>query len=200
MKCDNCDNEATVHELTVKSGIKVEKHLCDQCAREQGIAVQSHPPIADLITKHLMQQSMAGPTRPPPRKLNACSSCGLSYAEFRQGGLLGCPECYKAFEEQLGPLLERAHEGATHHVGKAPRRLLLATQSRGDGDEAEALIGGPDERAERITLLRKHLQQAVHAEQYERAAQIRDELAQFGQEPIPEQAPEPNGPGDGPSS
>ena len=28
MKCDRCDNDSTVHEVTVRNGVKVEKHLC----------------------------------------------------------------------------------------------------------------------------------------------------------------------------
>ena len=36
--------------------------------------------------------------------------------------LLGCANDYTVFERDLTPLLQRAHEGATHHVGKVPAR------------------------------------------------------------------------------
>lgn len=155
-KCDRCDREATVHEVTIKDGAKVEKHLCESCAREEGIVVQSHAPINELITKFVMAHSgqTASGTRAP-----ACGGCGLKYQEFKQHGLLGCAECYQAFESQLGPLVERAQDGATHHVGKAPARAV-----------------GSLDRQQRIVTLRKQLSDAIAAEQYERAAVLRDQL------------------------
>lgn len=154
-KCDRCENESTVHEVMIKGGQKVEKHLCENCAREEGIAVHTHAPINELITKFVMAQ--AG--QPAPVKAGSCPGCGMSFAEFREGGVLGCPECYRAFEGQLGPLVERAHEGGTHHVGKTPKRVV-----------------GVADRAERIVALRKQLSDAIAAEQYERAANLRDQL------------------------
>lgn len=156
-KCDRCSLDATVTEVTVRNGQKIEKHLCEQCAREEGIAIQAqHPPINELLTKFVMTQSSSESA--PPRT-PTCSCCGLSFADFRQRGLLGCPECYKSFEGQLSPLLERAHEGGTHHIGKVPRRA-----------------GASYDRQERLTVLRKQLSDAIAAEEYERAAHLRDEL------------------------
>jgi hypothetical protein len=34
MKCDKCNKTATVHLTEIKSGKKIEKHLCEQCAAE----------------------------------------------------------------------------------------------------------------------------------------------------------------------
>jgi protein arginine kinase activator len=160
MKCDRCQNEATVHEVTVHKGKKVEKHLCEQCAKTDGIAIQSHPPIAEMLTK-FVTSSMGG--EKSARGQAACAGCGLTYAEFRQTGLLGCEECYDAFEEQLGPLLERAQEGGSHHVGKTPRRG-----------------GGALDRGKVVATLRKQLLDAIAAEHYEKAAELRDRLRSVG--------------------
>lgn len=162
-KCDRCEREATVHEVTIRNGEKVEKHLCDECAKGDGLAVQQHAPIDQLITKFVMAQS----GQQPAAKAGTCPCCGLTFNDFRQNGLLGCPDCYKAFESQLGPLIERAHEGATHHVGKSPRR-----------------VAGSGDRQERIRTLRKQLADAIAAEQYERAARLRDELLSAEKPPI----------------
>src|ERR1043165_1989309 len=134
MKGDQCEQEATVHELRVVGGKKVERHLCERCARKQGIATQAQ---AGAITPEMLQKLMqasqksgaeaapaAGGAAAAVVRTDTCPNCGIGYAEFRQAGLLGCPDCYKAFESQLGPLLERAHEGGTHHVGKAPLRAV----------------------------------------------------------------------------
>jgi len=158
-KCDRCSRDATVTEVTVRNGQKIERHLCEQCAAEEGIAIQQpHAPINELITKFVMTTADA---QVAPARTPACQTCGLTFADFRQRGLLGCPACYKAFEQHLGPLLERAHEGATHHTGKLPRRA-----------------GQSVDRQQRLTVLRKQLTDAIAQEQYERAASLRDELLQ----------------------
>lgn len=190
MKCDQCENEATVHEVTVKNGAKVEKHLCESCAKQQGIAIQPSVPINELITKYVMAHGSGAVIGPQGQVARAsiCPSCSITYADFRQTGLLGCPECYRAFEAQLGPLLERAHEGAVNHSGKIPRRALAASRlgrggtGQGPGPRGlEAMLGTAQERAKRLAALRKQLDDAVESEQYERAATLRDELRKLSE-------------------
>lgn len=156
-KCDQCEKEASVHEVNIRNGEKVERHLCADCAAELGIAAQSHVPIADLFTNFITAQSAA---QHGSKRAVQCPTCGMTYGDFRQGCLLGCADCYTAFEAQLSTLLERAHDGATHHVGKVPHRMA-----------------GAIDRQERITLLRKQLADAIEAEEYERAAALRDQIA-----------------------
>lgn len=170
MLCENCNQrEATIHEVLIKGGTKVERHLCETCAQQAGVQATGSPPISELITKYMMSPGTTRGETPP-----SCPSCGMGYAEFRQSGLLGCPGCYDAFETRLSPLLERAHEGGTHHVGKVPRRALAEKQAGGAG--VERLLGDARTRAERLEALRKQLSDAVEGEQYERAARLRDEL------------------------
>ncbi len=169
MKCDLCDNPATIHEVTIREGQRVEKHLCEACATSVGIGIPGAVPVADLISKYVIEQT-AAKIQPQARDGSACPTCGTSFTEFRSTGLLGCAECYRTFEAKLSPLLERAHEGASHHVGKVPRRGV-------------AQQGGDDltqERARRVAALRKQLDESVRAEQYERAARLRDELRNLG--------------------
>jgi protein arginine kinase activator len=156
MKCDKCDNPATVHLIEIKNGKKLEKHLCEQHAAEEGVTVKiSNAPINELLEKFVLKHSGA---EVRAAQLT-CESCGMTYAEFRKNGLLGCPECYSAFESALMPLLERAHDGASQHLGKAP------TQA------------GPDEqRQRRLLQLRREMEEAVASEQYELAARLRDSI------------------------
>src|SRR4051812_6106211 len=131
---------------------------------------------------HATTPAQSGAPKPPPAaplvKIDTCPSCGTGYLEFRQSGLLGCPECYKAFESQLGPLLERAHEGGTHHTGRLPKRALGgAPNPSAPQPRAMPTPPSPTEvKAKRITQLQKQLDDAVKAEQYEKAAKLRDEL------------------------
>ena len=192
MKCDHCDQEATVHEVVRKSGKTVERHLCEQCARKQGIAVQQVP-ISELIHKYVLSQTGAEGRAAATR---TCSTCGTTYAEFKQSGLLGCPDCYSVFEPSLGPLLERTHEGGTHHVGKTPARRAPADAPVRPASPKPAapppvMAASPApkaqprneaaQRAQRILVLQKQLDEAVKAEQYERAAALRDQIRTLAQ-------------------
>jgi protein arginine kinase activator len=189
MKCDQCDQEATVHELKVVAGKRMERHLCERCARKQGIAVQPQAvPVAELLEK-MIQQQVSTPAKPaaPPARSTVCPACATTYAEFRQTGLLGCPECYRAFESQLGPLLERAHEGGTAHAGRVPRRAMSGSPRVSPPAEiahaarAQAQAASPEARATRLALLRNQLETAVRAEQYEVAARLRDEIRRLSE-------------------
>lgn len=159
MKCDNCNKNATVHTTEIKAGKKIEKHLCEQCAAAvEGLPVKSHMPINELLTNFVMAHS-GGQAK---EQALQCEHCGMTWADFRQNGLLGCPNDYAAFERELTPLLQRAHDGATHHVGKQPAR-------RGGS-------GVPMKRHVDVSKLRKDLQKAVEDEDYERAAKLRDQI------------------------
>jgi protein arginine kinase activator len=161
MKCDNCGKNATVHLTEIKGGKKIEKHLCEQCAAQnEGLPVKSHMPINELLTNFVMAHSGLQ----KETGAAACEHCGITWAEFRQSGLLGCAHDYQIFEKDLMPLLTRAHEGMTHHVGKVPTR-------RGN-------TGVPMKKQVDLTRLRKELSKAVEAEDYERAAKLRDQIRQ----------------------
>lgn len=159
-KCDQCDRPATYHAVEIIKGKKIEKHLCDLHASEEGVGIKSaHAPINELLTNFV--KATSGPDKPAASLDLTCQDCGLSFSEFRDKSLLGCPSCYTAFEAPLSGLLERAHEGGNHHIGKVPRR----------GG------GASEQRQLQITRIRKRLDVAVEAEDYELAAQLRDDLS-----------------------
>ena len=175
MKCDGCDNDATVHHLVIVNGKPKEQHLCESCAANRGLG-DGPQPVAKLLLQGIKQITSEAAS---PEEILAisCGSCGLTLAHFRHGGLLGCPACYEAFAAQLGPLLDRAHDGATHHTGKIPRRMLSGTESGTSG--ASVVVRTAIDLADyqrREDALRKQLDAAVAAEQFERAACLRDEL------------------------
>lgn len=174
MKCEapGCENEATVHEVVIKSGKKVERHLCEQHAQTEGVVNPPHAPLNELLTKFVMAQ--AG--EQAPEAPAACPTCGMTWSNFREKGVLGCPDCYEAFEEQLTPLLARAHEGGAHHTGKTPGRAGLSS-----GLHRE------------LSSLRRELEEAIKAEEYERAASLRDRIRTLHGESAASENPEPAG-------
>jgi protein arginine kinase activator len=182
-KCDHCDNEATVHEVTVRNGVKIERHLCESCAASQGISAQPGAPLSELIKTYVLSHGVTPiPVPPTTSRTNTCPTCKTTFNEFRQHGLLGCPDCYRVFEAQLGPLLERAHDGGVKHGGKAPRRLLGMTGAPPVPPPPKPGVT-LDDRAALLRKIRKQLESAVAAEKYEEAARLRDELKKMGEPP-----------------
>jgi protein arginine kinase activator len=154
-KCDKCNRPATYHSVEIINGQKIETNLCDQHAAEAQLTPKAvHTPINELLTNFVKLQSTTQDL--------VCEDCGMTFARFREQSLLGCPNCYKAFERQIGPLLERAHEGGTHHIGKVPRRA-------GAGQQRQAYL----------MRMRKQLDDAVASEDYELAARLRDDIAKY---------------------
>ena len=168
-KCDKCDRVATNHSIViVNNAQKIEKHLCDLHAAEEGMPIKMpHTPgtaaVPEAGSAHELLTSFIKLEDPSPSEVKSpktcCQTCGLSFAQFRESSLLGCPDCYVSFERVMGSLLERAHEGGTHHVGKVPRRA-----------------GASQERQNQLQRLRKRLDEAVLGEDYELAAQLRDDI------------------------
>jgi len=167
MKCDNCNKQATVHLTEIRSGKKIEKHLCEQCAAaSEGVPMKQHTPINELLTNFVMAHSGL-----QKEMGTTCEHCGITWAEFRQHGLFGCEHDYDLFEKDLTPLLQRAHEAATHHTGKVPTRAGASTP------------GVPKKRKTiDMAKLKKELQRAIENEDYERAAQLRDAIKEAEQQ------------------
>lgn len=151
--CQICQEaKATVH-ITDTIPEKRERHLCEECAEREGVIIKSHQTTNEILQQFIKQ------------KMNLSAgegvecSCGLTFREFQAKGQLGCPECYRTLGSLLMPLIERAHEGATHHVGKVP----VTTD-----DTVRRQAG--------LVRLRRELQDAIDQENYERAASVRDEI------------------------
>jgi protein arginine kinase activator len=92
-----------------------------------------------------------------------CDRCGLTFPRFTETGRFGCSNCYDAFKGQLDPMLRRIH-GKTYHVGKVPHRSGSEIRLRNE-----------------INRLKRELQEAINAEEYERAAVIRDRIKEIEQ-------------------
>lgn len=152
--CQRCNQaKASVH-ITDTIPEKRERHLCEECAEKEGIIVkQQHHTTNEILQQFLKHKAAAvGPDA-------MCPKCGRTFREFQSKGLLGCPHDYEAFRKLLVPLIERAHEGASQHIGKFPVTADTAVQ-----------------RQTGLLRLRRELQEALHAENYERAARVRDEI------------------------
>lgn len=158
VKCEICgERPATIHYTEIVNNKMVTMNLCLECAEEKGIEVQKHSSygLGDLVA-----ELIDGTVKDETAKIGRvrCPECGYDFSDFRNMGRFGCPECYRAFEAQLNPLLRHIH-GSTQHAGKTPVKLSARSLSR-----------------QHVLQLKEELTRAVEREDYERAAELRDEI------------------------
>jgi len=156
MLCNACkQNEAKVH-LTKIVGDKMQKvDLCEDCSKDKG--VDDPTSYSDLLL------GLSAPPVPSEPETATeigvkCPTCGYSQADFKKAGRFGCSECYLTFSDGLEGMLKTMHKG-TRHTGKVPAALQ---QSRAE--------------AQKLKQLQKRLEKAVTEENFEEAAQLRDEI------------------------
>lgn len=158
MLCDMCKkNEAVFHTKVIRNGIVKERHLCEQCSkkyREEDGFSQGIDPVGDLFSSLSGLMFGGGKTV----RHTVCKMCGTTSDEFLRTGYVGCPECYKAFENEVMPAIKRTQHDV-RHVGKIP-----------GGGSSDAAI-----RSE-IEKLRIKQRRAAEAEDYEQAGELRDRI------------------------
>ena len=158
MICDVCKtNEASVFLTQIVEGKMQKVNLCDSCSKAKGVDDPTGFALADLLLGLGAAQEIERGSGSAQR----CPGCGFSQADFKKTGRLGCAQCYETFAEGLNSLLKAMHKG-THHTGKVPARIYRQI-----------------ERENTLRSLQRDLQRAVAAENYESAAQIRDQLRQM---------------------
>ena len=162
MMCEDCGiRPAKFHLMTIINGDRVEQNLCPLCmAKHQkklpGIDFSN---LAGILNSILESKDEAEQARQEAEYEGyTCEQCGMTYAEFQKGGMLGCANCYQAFKTPLTALLQRVH-GNTQHAGRVPGGVHSGVSIRMN-----------------IDRLKQKLQQAVADEDYEQAARLRDAI------------------------
>ncbi len=165
--CQLCPaTDATVHLTELAAdGARSELHVCRACVARLGIVLDHPPAISVLLAGKQDGDAVgdgdSGSVAVPAPDVAACPQCGLEFSAYTQNNLFGCSECYEAFAPQVGELVRRYH-GAVQHAGRLP-------------------AGGADLPAQAHRSATRHaltaeLNEAVAREQYERAANLRDQL------------------------
>jgi protein arginine kinase activator len=153
--CDLCGkNEATMKVRRVDKDKPAEEiAVCAECAQKHGFSeVETLKASVAEIIADLKARVDDGDSK------LVCGSCGMTYAEFKRQARLGCAECYVSFHDELVPLVRRIH-GAVQHVGRT---------ASGGRKQAQVKMN--------VQKLREELSGAIQAEDYEKAAALRDQL------------------------
>ena len=167
MICQSCGKKtATTHIKTIVNGKLTEYHLCPDCAKEQGYGSffdQWNLGFGNMLG------GLLGKTHPEETVLR-CKKCGATFSEIAKTGNLGCEECYHTFRRQLLPLIQRIH-GTARHKGKRPGSSALRIS-----DTNRQMLAVQESALEEKKRL---LQKAIEAQEFERAAVLRDEIKEM---------------------
>ncbi len=159
MMCEDCGkNSATFHMTEIINGKGKEIHLCEECAsKNDDFSFSSSFTIQDLLAG-LLDIPGEHDFKAGFEEDISCSSCGTTYEEFKRKGKFGCSNCYDSFRGKLEPLFKNIH-GHDTHIGKIPKRT-----------------GGVIKKRKDINSLKIRLQKSVEEEEFEIAAELRDEI------------------------
>lgn len=167
MICQECNERpATLHFTKIINGEKTEFHYCDKCAQEKGemFMFDGEPGfsinniIAGLLNFDPVFQQAKQETI-QKNEILQCPQCKMTFHQFVNIGRFGCANCYETFNNHLQPIIKRLHSGNIEHHGKVPKR-----------------IGGTVHIKRQIQQLKLDLQQAIKNEEFEKAAEIRDQV------------------------
>lgn len=167
MKCDFCNNKASVFLTQLLEGQMKKVCLCESCAKEQGVTDPTGFSLAEMMLGGIApkpQQIQAFSASPSGRR---CPNCGFSIEDLRKVRRFGCSDCYTTFAEEVGQMLHGMHKGP-QHVGKIPGGLV-----------ARQVLH------RRLEDLRGRLDSAIASESYEEAARLRDEIKSIELSPSP---------------
>ncbi len=164
MLCEQCgENEATVRvEAFAPDGSSAARMLCQDCARKLRPNLRALD-ISDFLNALIGKIREDRQEKEQERFDASCEECGLSWAEYRRRGTLGCPGCYRAFREPLEEMLVKKN-GSALYMGITPAGARV-------NDEIYAL-----------KKLKEQLKSAIDSEDFERAAVLRDEIKRLNGE------------------
>ncbi len=174
MLCEKCKkNNATFFFEENINGKKRSFALCNECADEMkksgeiktGESLFDSPFYTDPFAsvKDSLFGTLFGAAQSPYAlsSKKSCPSCGFTFEDFRRTGKAGCPDCYKAFSEELEGSIRQIH-GSAVHEGRAP----AASKKK-------------HEKENMLKSLKKELKNAISNEEFEMAAELRDKIKEL---------------------
>lgn len=194
MLCDICQAKpARIFYTEIVNGQRREQHLCEDCAAEytavplsevmggDGQQATLGSIISGILNKYAGKENNGeiGKTEPVKGIEKACPECGTTESDFLKTGRLGCPVCYSAFAGLVNRNFKEMQAG-TVHTGREPQHARFIEVSEVPTATPARLTPAddgviPDSKTD-IDALQKELEAALEIEDYESAANLRDEI------------------------
>ena len=198
MLCERCKiREANIQYTEIANGVRTEHNYCTQCAKEMDFGPYSaifegEFPLGKLLSGLLGVQGEADEEEKTSQIV--CPTCGTSYDDFVKNSRFGCADCYSVFDLLINDKIKQL-QGNVRHTGKHPKfqkikadpfHLTSCDQpEKGTADmtpanrEEQTLntdAAVENETQLQIRKLEARLREAVRAEEYEIAAECRDQI------------------------
>ena len=168
MKCSKCNEKHAVIQLTIEVSEETKiYYICRDCAKKMGFVspLESAKFPLDEILADIQNLPPGTPAVEEETSLTvkmkpglSCDNCGLTFDEFMRIGRCGCSNCYTAFKPNMDAILESIH-GTTQHIGRTPVTEEPVMEAYVEKNRLEA-----------------ELREAIATEDYEKAADIRDQM------------------------
>ena len=166
MKCDGCQKrEAALVLHMITNGQVATRSLCLDCAKK------AHQEMAQAFSTMGMSMSgmdeMRGAAAEPKREnlrlpKMICASCRTAYEDINDETVFGCPKCYQAFHTQVIDYLSSIRGPEKQAINLEPQEKDFSFVMQGTETE-----------------LKERLNEALRAENYEQAANLRDRLKEL---------------------
>ncbi len=198
MLCERCKiREANIQYTEIANGVRTEHNYCAQCAKEMDFGPYSAIFEGEFPLGKLLSGLLGVPGEESEEEKTGqiiCPTCGTSYDDFVKNSRFGCADCYSVFDLLIHDKI-RQLQGNVRHTGKHPKfqkikadpfHLTSCDQpEKGTADmtpanrEEQTLntdAAVENETQLQIRKLEARLREAVRAEEYEIAAECRDQI------------------------
>ena len=198
MLCERCKIiEANSQYTEIANGVRTEHNYCAQCAKEMDFGPYSAIFEGEFPLGKLLSGLLGVPGEESEEEKTGqiiCPTCGTSYDDFVKNSRFGCADCYSVFDLLIHDKI-RQLQGNVRHTGKHPKfqkikadpfHLVSCDQpEKGTADMTSASCkeqtlntdaAVENETQLQIRKLEARLREAVRAEEYEIAADCRDQI------------------------
>ncbi|MEZ5386409.1 MAG: UvrB/UvrC motif-containing protein [Prosthecobacter sp.] len=180
MKCDVCENEATVFLTQIINGQMTTVNLCEACSKAKGVTEETGFGLAEAFLSP--SQRVEDPMEA------VCSACGFTASQFKKISTDGLSrvlsELPRGTRRSLTEHAQRhapcRQASASHRAGRPqllPRRLATAVSK--EEEPAPLPVPAPAPPVIDVVKLRAALDLAVKEERYEDAAKLKAEIEQL---------------------
>lgn len=174
MLCEKCgQREANIHYTEVINGVRTDHNICSHCAKELELGgpyaalFEGDSPIGKLLSSLFGMETHGEDTNEEEKMQEiTCPLCHTSYKEFVEKSRFGCSDCYNMFDLLMGEQIKTL-QGSQGHTGKHPKFFQ---------EDAELPVNKEAAQEEELAVLNSRLQEALQEEEYELAAQYRDQI------------------------
>lgn len=158
MRCDRCGKPSVYHSTLIVNGVSQSTNLCRDCAIKEGVFTTEPTSLFDDMFSAFADFL-------PFEKVQdiVCPVCKTSLREFKNSSLLGCPNCYDTFREEIKNIIKKIAPFERHKQEDIKLSHSKKTDKKQSVDE-------------KISALKEEMSLAVKEERYEDAAKLKKQI------------------------